>query len=147
MEKRPLQAANTVINKNPWEAEKRRKKDFFRQNRDYLCFIWISLTSYNITIKYLTWFKRSSNNNVITCPQSSLLGDSIKARMLWWVVVFLRFRIFWMTGIVNAAVLPDPVRALISTSLPSSNRGIAVSWIRVGSDHASWETAWKFIVM
>ena len=42
---------------------------------------------------------------------------------------------------MKAAVLPDPVLALINTSLPSSNSGIAVSWINVGSGHANCDIA------
>lgn len=83
--------------------------------------------------KYFTW------------PHNSLLGDSISALILWHVVVFFRFSIFWITGIVNAAVLPEPVRALISRSFPSRSKGMAVSWISVGSDHASCEIAWNVL--
>lgn len=43
----------------------------------------------------------------------------------------------------NAAVFPDPVLARISTSLPSNNKGIAVSWIRVGCGHPNWDIAYK----
>lgn len=47
-----------------------------------------------------------------------------------------------MTGIQNAAVLPDPVLALASMSFPSSASGMAFSWIGVGSDQPSCEIAW-----
>lgn len=48
-----------------------------------------------------------------------------------------------MTGMANAAVLPDPVLARIKTSLPSRSRGIAVAWISVGSGHASTAMAYN----
>lgn len=53
----------------------------------------------------------------------------------------LAVSIFWMTGIQNAAVLPDPVLARANISFPSSASGIAFSWICVGSDQPSWEIA------
>ena len=37
-------------------------------------------------------------------------------------------------GTANARVLPDPVRACPITSIPAKSRGMAFSWIGVGSD-------------
>lgn len=39
---------------------------------------------------------------------------------------------FCTSGMAKAAVLPEPVRALASTSFPSRDRGMAFSWIGVG---------------
>lgn len=48
-----------------------------------------------------------------------------------------------MTGIANAPVFPDPVLALHRTSLPSSNKGIDFSCIRVGSTQPNFAIPWK----
>lgn len=53
----------------------------------------------------------------------------------WWSAVCFEFKIFWITGMANAAVFPDPVLALTKTSLPSNNNGIAFSCINVGLCH------------
>ena len=73
--------------------------------------------------------------NILTCVQSSLLGANISAFTHCRVSVCLELRIFWMTGMEKAAVLPDPVRARTKTSFPSSNSGTARSWINVGVSH------------
>ena len=39
---------------------------------------------------------------------------------------------FWTAGTQYAAVFPEPVRARAKTSLPSSSKGIALAWTRVG---------------
>ena len=46
-----------------------------------------------------------------------------------------------MIGMEKAAVFPDPVLALASTSLPSNARGIALSCIGVGLDQPSLQIA------
>ena len=51
------------------------------------------------------------------------------------------FSIFCISGIAYAAVFPDPVLALASTSFPSKAKGIAFSCIRVGEAHPSLATA------
>ena len=43
---------------------------------------------------------------------------------------------FWRIGSTKAAVLPVPVWAQPTTSRPASTRGMACSWIGVGSDVA-----------
>lgn len=52
-------------------------------------------------------------------------------------------RIFCITGMAYAAVFPDPVLALDSTSFPSSDKGIAFSWISVGSFQPSFAIAYN----
>lgn len=44
---------------------------------------------------------------------------------------------FCTRGMAKAAVLPDPVRALASTSFPSRAKGMAFSWMGVGCVHPS----------
>lgn len=61
----------------------------------------------------------------------------------WCAEVALLLRIFWMTGIANAAVFPEPVRARTKTSLPSKTRGMARSWIGVGSLHPTLAIAYS----
>lgn len=68
----------------------------------------------------------------LTWRHSSLLGAKINADVCCCTADALEFRTFWITGIANAAVLPDPVRARSKTSLPSRKSGIAFSWIIVG---------------
>lgn len=72
------------------------------------------------------------------CVQSSRLGDRIRAFVSCFVAICLEFRIFCITGIAKAAVLPEPVLARTNTSLPFINRGIAFSWMRVGVIHPSF---------
>lgn len=50
---------------------------------------------------------------------------------------------FCTRGMAKAAVLPEPVRALASTSFPSRDRGIAFSWIGVGCVQPSLAMACK----
>lgn len=52
-----------------------------------------------------------------------------------------RFRIPASTGSTYAAVLPDPVLALHSTSLPSSASGMALRWTSVGERKPCCATA------
>jgi hypothetical protein len=48
---------------------------------------------------------------------------------------------FWITGMANAAVFPEPVLALTRTSLPSRSKGIALSCIKVGACHPNFAMA------
>lgn len=59
------------------------------------------------------------------------------------VAFIFEFKIFCIKGIANAAVFPDPVRALSKTSFPSNNKGIAFSCINVGDNHPSRAIAYK----
>ena len=76
------------------------------------------------------------------CLQSSLLGVSMSPFVCCCCCDCFPKRIFWIIGMAKAAVFPEPVRALIKTSLPSSKRGIVFSWIKVGSNHPSFAIAW-----
>lgn len=51
---------------------------------------------------------------------------------------------FSTSGITNAAVFPDPVRAIPTTSCPARIRGIAFRWIGVGSVYPFRFTALRF---
>lgn len=77
----------------------------------------------------------------LTWRQSSLLGAKINADVCCCIADALEFNTFWITGIANAAVLPDPVRARIKTSLPSRKSGMAFSWIIVGVVQLNFATA------
>lgn len=80
--------------------------------------------------------------NFETWLQSSLLGANIRAFMHCWLSVCLELRIFWITGIENAAVFPEPVLALTKTSFPSNSNGMAFSWTKVGDSHLNFAIAY-----
>ena len=53
----------------------------------------------------------------------------------------LETRIFWMRGMANAAVFPEPVRARARMSFPVRASGMAFSWMRVGFSQPWWAIA------
>lgn len=74
---------------------------------------------------------------------SSLLGAKISVDVICSVALSFEFSTFWITGMANAAVFPDPVRARTKTSFPSMSRGIADSCMRVGVNQPSFAIAWE----
>jgi hypothetical protein len=64
------------------------------------------------------------------CSASSRVGDSTTPREPMRAECALRRS---TSGIRNAAVLPLPVRAMATTSLPDSATGSALRWMGVGS--------------
>lgn len=87
----------------------------------------------------------------------SFRAFSLQAKKNWWRIwenynrqsieklTWLLMIIFWINGMTKAPVLPDPVLPLIRTSLPFKSKGIAFSWIAVGSSQPSLAIAWKWI--
>mmetsp|Transcript_97766 Transcript_97766/g.273645 ORF Transcript_97766/g.273645 Transcript_97766/m.273645 type:complete len:287 (-) Transcript_97766:149-1009(-) len=71
----------------------------------------------------------SSLKNFAVCIANSLVGDKATARIPTATLCFCRRS---MTGIRKAAVLPEPVRAIATTSWPSRMVGIVFLWIGVG---------------
>ena len=76
-----------------------------------------------------------------SCWHNSLVGARTNARVTCSLADCFSTRIFWIIGIANTAVLPDPVLPLARTSLPSRIRGIPFSWIRVGVIHPCFAMA------
>lgn len=74
-----------------------------------------------------------------------MLGANNKTLTACSAIVCFEFKIFCITGMTNAAVLPEPVRARRRTSLPSISKGIAFSCIKVGVIQPSLAIALKNI--
>ena len=68
---------------------------------------------------------------VVMASQTWSASSRVGARTIAWVLLFLG-SIFCRIGSANAAVLPVPVWARPTTSLPSSMVGMARAWIGVG---------------
>lgn len=67
---------------------------------------------------------RTSLTTLNVWRANSRVGDTIRARI---PVVSLLFS-FWSIGITKAAVFPDPVRDMATTSFPSIIHGIVLRW-------------------
>ncbi|KAI9582108.1 hypothetical protein GQX74_011603 [Glossina fuscipes] len=89
-----------------------------------------SLEDKSIILKTLPHFSLICCIATRVCWHNSLLGAKIKALIRCSAAFILVFKIFCSKGRANAAVFPDPVRALMITSLPSSSLGMAASCIK-----------------
>ncbi|KAL4973271.1 hypothetical protein BDW66DRAFT_142442 [Aspergillus desertorum] len=74
----------------------------------------------------------SSLTTFSVCSANSRDGDRIKPRAPNFVLCDFNFSII---GITNAAVFPDPVRAIPTTSWSSMMTGIVLRWIGVGTEN------------
>ena len=74
----------------------------------------------------------SSFTTFRVCRASSLEGDIIKALAPTFALCPFSFSII---GTTNAAVFPDPVLAIPTTSCPSRTKGIVLRWIGVGIEN------------
>mmetsp|Transcript_29530 Transcript_29530/g.73836 ORF Transcript_29530/g.73836 Transcript_29530/m.73836 type:complete len:307 (+) Transcript_29530:1490-2410(+) len=72
----------------------------------------------------------SSPQNLCVCSASSRVGESTSARTPTIVQCALSL---CSIGSTNAAVFPEPVRAIAATSWPAISTGIARRWIGVGT--------------
>lgn len=76
-----------------------------------------------------------------------MLGANIIVLVTCSLAFDFEFKIFCITGIANAAVFPDPVRARNRTSLPWRSSGIAFSWMSVGVIQPSNAIAFKNLIL